>query len=384
MAILDFLFGKGGKDQTQEIGKLFQNVELPNIEDQRLMLQQYVEQGVLSPEQAQAYLVEQNALANMDLDTEGQAAQLEALRQLQEIGSAGGLTASDKSKLAAIQNQEQAASRGAREAILQNAQARGISGSGLELMSQMQNQQDAATRQSQRDLDVAAMGQERALQALMQAGQLGGNINQQRFGQQSQIAGAQNEIAKFNAANRQQVGLTNTAANNAAQAANLQNKQNIANANVDTGNKQQQYNKELIQQQFGNQMQKTQGQAGALSAQAQQANQDRQGNQQLVGTLLSAGATAFSDEDVKKDVEEFDAGAFLDSLTGFKYKYKSPEHGEGKQVGVMAQDLEKEVPQMVQDTPMGKQVDYSPGKAGGPIFAGLANLNERLKQLEGR
>ena len=55
--------------------------------------------------------------------------------------------------------------------------------------------------------------------------------------------------------------------------------------------------------------------------------------------------------------------------------------GEGKQVGVMAQDIEKEVPQMVQDTPEGKVVDYN--KAGGPILASMASLHDRLKKLEG-
>lgn len=380
------LFGGGGDKYASQATELFKGLDVPDIESQKLFLQQYVEAGQLSPEQAEAALIEMNAYDDMELDSTGKQAQLAALNQLSEIGNEGGLNASDRAKLQGIQTQEQTQARGAREAILQNAAARGASGSGLEMLAQLQNAQDAATRASTRDLDVAAMAQDRALQALQSAGQLGGNINQQQFGQQKDIANSKNEIAKFNAANTQQVGLSNVAGNNAAQAKNLENRQNISNANVDTANKQQQYNKGLIQQQFQNQMAKASGQAGAIGNQANQANMNRQADQQLFGTLVGAGATAAaSDENVKENVEPFDAGSFLDSLTGYKYDYKNPSRdGQGKQVGIMAQDLEKEVPQMVDDTDQGKMVDYSPSKAGGPIFAGLSDLHERLKRLEGK
>lgn len=383
--LTDILFGSGGSNDSGA-AKLFDQLKVPTIEEQKLILQKYVEAGQLSPEQAEAALVEANAYDGMEQDTVGKQAQLSALQQLQEIGNEGGLTATDKAKLQAIRNEEQTASRGAREAILQNAQARGAGGSGLELMAQLKNQQEAASRESSRDLNVAAMAQERALQALQAAGNQGSQLNQQQFGQQKAIADSRNEIAKFNAANTQQVGLANTQANNQAQAANLQNKQNVSNANVDTSNKQQQYNKGLSQQNFQNQMAVTQGKANALTQQAQADAQKKAADMSFMGTLAGAGATTFaaSDERVKKDVEEFNASDFLDSLTGYKYKYKDPGMGEGKQVGVMAQDLEKEVPQMVEDTPRGKMVDYSPSKAGGPILAGLADINERLKRLEGK
>ncbi len=87
-----------------------------------------------------------------------------------------------------------------------------------------------------------------------------------------------------------------------------------------------------------------------------------------------------SDQKLKKDIEDFDAGAFLDKLVPSKYKYKNPSHGSGEQVGVMAQDIEKGAPQLVVDTPEGKVVDYS--KAGGPLFASLASLHKRLKKVE--
>lgn len=384
MGLMDFLFGKNGTDSTKQALGLWDELNPPSPEEQQIILQQYVDQGKITPEQAQAQLVQSNAYDSMNLDTEGKDAQLQALRQMSEIGNEGGLTASDKSKLRQIQNEEQTTARGANEAIIQNAQQRGMGGSGLEMLQRMKNQQDSATRQSNKDLDVAAMGQERALQAMQQAGALGGNINQQQFGQQQAIANSKNAIEQFNAANKQQTNMANTNANNQAQAANLAAKQATANSNVDLQNQQNTYNKGLAQQNFQNQASVVQGKANALGSQAAQQNQNQAGNKGLFGSLLGAGAVAFSDEDVKKDVEDFNAGDFLDSLTSNSWKYKDPSMGEGKHVGPMAQDIEKEVPQMVQDTPRGKMVDYSPGKAGGPILAGLSDIHERLKRIEGK
>lgn len=89
-----------------------------------------------------------------------------------------------------------------------------------------------------------------------------------------------------------------------------------------------------------------------------------------------------SDERVKKSIEKTDPQGFMDALKAYSYDYKDQKHGKGKQVGVMAQDVEKGAPQAVKNTPEGKMIDG--GKAVGPILAGLANLNERLKAFEGK
>lgn len=382
-SIGDFLSG-GNNDKAaaarQGATDQLNSLVLPDVSEMQLQLEQMVQQGVITPEQAQTYLVEQSDMNNISTDPKLKQAQLDALSGLQDISSNKGLTAADRAQLQSIQTGEDTAARGAREAILQNAQARGMGGSGIELLQQFQNQQDSATRKSQRDLDVAAMAQNRALQALQQAGQLGGQIQAQDFNQQAQVAGANDAINKFNAQNQQNVELVNTKARNIAQAQNLSEQQRVADSNVDLKNQQQKYNKSLQQQQFDNAYKKAGGVAYSLNNQAQGFQQAGQGVQNLIGTTLGAAA-AFSDEEVKDDVADFDPSAFLDDLTSVKYRYKNPKMGEGKQVGVMAQDIEKEVPQMVHDTPDGKIVDYN--KAGGPILASMASLHERLKKLEG-
>lgn len=359
--------------------------ELPGADDLSYQLEQMVQQGVLTPEDAQAAMVSQSDMNNISLDPNLRKAQMDALGGLQDI-SQDGLTAQDEANLNKIRTQENTAARGSREAILQNADSRGLGGSGLELMSQMKNQQDSATRASQRDMDIAGQAQDRALQALIQGGQLGGQIQNQDFNQQSQVAGANDAIAKFNAQNQQQTNVMNTGAHNAAQASNLGMKQNVANSNVATKNQQNAQKAQVAQQMFNNDMVKRGGQQSIAqnnaNAQGQNSQNEANANNQTTGMALTALAM-MSDEREKKNVEEFDPSDFLDSLTGYKYDYKDKKNGAGKKVGVMAQDMEKSEigSDLVADTPDGKMIDY--GKAGPAMMAALAHLNKRVKSLEG-
>lgn len=371
---------------TPHIKDNFQEMQLPSIADQELQLQELVQQGILTPEQAQAQLVGRSEMDGITLDPKLKTAQMEALAGLQDISSSGGMTNMDRANLSRIKSEEDAAARGKREAILSNAQARGMGGSGLELMSQMKNQQESASRTAQRDLDVAGMAQQRALQALMQGGDMAGRIQGQDFSQQAQAAQANDAISKFNAQNKQQVGMANVAANNEAQARNLAAKQSVSDINSNLKNQQQMHNKGLLQSNFENDMRKRQAQAGLAAQNAANSGQNSQNTanawNQTGGMMLSA-ASMFSDERCKEEIEEFSPSDFLDSLTGYKFKYKDKKHGEGKHVGVMAQDLEKTEAgsKLVVDSPEGKIVDYA--KAGPAIMASLANLNDRLKKMEG-
>lgn len=361
-----------------------QALELPDIQKMQLHLEDLIQQGTITPEEAKAYMQQNSQMAGVTTDPKLKQAQMDALSSLQDIGQSGGVTLGDKANLSNIATDEATKQRGSREAILQNAQARGMGGSGMELMAQLQNQQDSATRQNARDLDVAGQGQARALAALQAAGTMGGQMQGTEFNQKAEQAKAQDAINQFNTANQQAVGNANTQASNVAQAQNLAEKQRVADTNVAGHNAAQQYNKSLEQTQFDNAYKKAGGVGQASQVAGDQWNKAVDAQTKKQGQAMQAAGKAFSDERVKKDVKDFDASKFLDDLTSVKYNYKNKDMGEGKQVGVMAQDLEKEVPQMVEDTAHGKVVDYSPAKAGGPIFAALADIHKRLKHIEGR
>lgn len=352
----------GSTPQTQDY---FANVNTPDPQDMQLQLEQLVQQGTLSPEEAQTIMQDPSAMNGISTDPNLKKNQMDALLGLQDISNSGGMTDMDKANLSQIKSDEDTATRGKRDAILQHAQERGMGGSGLELLDQLQNEQDSATRSSQRDLSVAGQAQQRALEALMQQGTLSGQIQNQDFNQKSQVAQANDAISKFNAQNAQTQVNQNVAANNAAQGQNLQATQQIANANTALANQQQQYNKNLQQQDFNNQVTKAGGQTGVAQTNAANEGKDSQNQanaeNQMFSTLVGAGAAAYgakkkhggliegmptNDDSVltptqpgelvvkKEDVPgflmkahtdkngKFDAAGFLDTITGGKYGYK--------------------------------------------------------------
>lgn len=106
---------------------------------------------------------------------------------------------------------------------------------------------------------------------------------------------------------------------------------------------------------------------------------------QGMGQAAAAAAVALSDGNAKTDKSGGNGkvNEFLNALQAYTYKYKEPEKfGQGQQLGVMAQDLEKSDigKSMVMDTPEGKMVDYA--KGAGAMLASQAMLNERLQKLE--
>jgi len=103
------------------------------------------------------------------------------------------------------------------------------------------------------------------------------------------------------------------------------------------------------------------------------------------GAISGAAAIATkSDERAKKDIKgaEKDASRALDGLRAFTFAYKDKRDGDGRQLGVMAQDLERAgLKHAVIDTPDGKYVHG--GKLSTTNTAMLAALARRVKKLEG-
>jgi hypothetical protein len=88
-----------------------------------------------------------------------------------------------------------------------------------------------------------------------------------------------------------------------------------------------------------------------------------------------------SDKRLKKDIKEYDTKDFLDNLNSYEYDYIDDKFGKGKQVGVLAQDIEKTIPSMIIDTPEGKMISAN---VVGPILAAMSDMHKRIKELEGK
>jgi hypothetical protein len=149
------------------------------------------------------YRLGPTALEQVSLDPQYKEAQLAALTELSRIGEEGGLTTADRAALQEVAESEAARERGVRAAIAQQARARGLGGSGMELAQQLIAQQGASQTAAQAGRDIAQMAQARALQALTGAGELGGRIRGQEYGEQADLARARDMIEQFNLANRQ-------------------------------------------------------------------------------------------------------------------------------------------------------------------------------------
>lgn len=274
-----------------------QGVKTPESDQMMVTLQNLVQQGIITPQQLQVALQDRNAFDNITSSPEFAAAQQSALTQLQQIGSEGGMTPIDRAKLQDITDEQNTTARGRTEAVMQNARERGIGGSGLEMASRLQGEQSAADRASRQGTDVAAMAQQRALDAIQGAGEMGGRMQEAEFNREATKAQSQNAIDAANTAMMNQGRMYNTSAANTAQAANLGEKQRVADTNVNTANIQETTNRALPQQVFEDELGKQSaianaynqwGQAAAAKKGQKQAFQ----NQLIAGGLQAAGTAA--------------------------------------------------------------------------------------------
>lgn len=294
--------------QHKDAIQAWMDVHVPNIEDQKVLLQQYVQTGRLTPELEQQVNQDASEYNKIQTDPRLKEAQLQALSKMQDIGSRGGLNLQEQGAQQKALGDIESQNRGRQEAILNQFAARGQGGSGLELVAQQNAAQQATNRASDTQLDQLGAARQRALQAVMQSGQLAGNLREQDYGEASKRAAAEDAIKRFNTQNAMSVNERNINAKNAAQKYNLGEQQRIADANVDNANKQQLYNKGLIQQQFDNQAKIAAGKAGQMAGAANQYGANAQATQNMWGNvgsgLIKAGTAFGTSKDYDEEEEE--------------------------------------------------------------------------------
>jgi len=408
MAIFDpvaDIFGIGrdaGGSAQQSALAILQGVNPPTAEDLQYKLQQMVYQGDITPEQANAIMQNPSLMAGIDVTT-GRKAQLDALAGLQGIEDSGGYTVSDMADMSKAQGEINATDRGRREAIMQNMAERGKGGSGMELVANLQNAQDAATNENQAGLDIAAKAKQRALDAIAQSGQLGGQIQGQEFDEASRKAQAQDAINQFNARNSQDVVNANIAAKNAALERNASEKQRISDTNTELANEKARADAAAKQTAFEDQMGKAKAVSGGYGDIAANNRANQQAKDAFTGQLIGTAGTVasgylagkqkpntylVSDKNAKKDIEDagdFNMDEFMASIDPKKFKYKkpgSPGQPDGDNVGVIAQDVESTPVgrTMVERGPDGKVLNMQ--KAVGVVLAALARLYDKVQEEE--
>lgn len=287
-------------DDREAAGKLRQDaldkissIQQPDLKE--LALKQYTQQGILTPEEEKAIKQDPSELKKIQVDERYKQAQMRSLRNLEDVGQTA-LNQGDRAALQETQLETDRAARARREGILQSLASRGMSGGGSELAAQLQAQQEEANRGASNSRDLTQQALARQLQAMQSAGNLGGQLREQEFGQQAKVAEAQDLINRFNTQFLQGAQERNVNRANLAQAQNLGMQQDIANRNVDVGNRQQMYNvAELPQQRFQNMFGIANAQSNALGNSASQRQQQAQNTQQAfsqIGSGVGSGMGA--------------------------------------------------------------------------------------------
>lgn len=270
-------------------------IKIPDPAQQRVALQRLAVQGTLTPELERAIQAKPSEFGKIVTSSIQKGAQNRALSELEQIGHSGGLRLQDKAALQDAQMQGQIQDRGNRAAIMDDMARAGQSGAGgMALQARLQGQQAVGDRNARSALSVAAGAQDRALQAIMGAGNMATEQRGQQFSEDSAKAQAADTIDMFNTKNLQDVNTRNTALRNRAQEMNLGERQRVADANVGIGNDEQKYNKNLIQQQYENQMAMANAKAGVYTGMGNSAIRNGQNQGNAWTNIGNAGAGAYT------------------------------------------------------------------------------------------
>lgn len=262
------------KDAIIKMQEMLEAVGIPSVEAQKLALER--------PEFAGELIAEKlgpSALEEIQTDFRTRDAQLDALRELQKIGEVG-LTPEERAQRSEMMRESAAQNQAQQQQILQSMAQRGALDSGASLIAQLQaNAQESADARRQSE-QMAADVASRRRDAIMRAANLAGNVEQAEFGRQARIADAQDAINRFN-----------IQTSNQAQERNLDARQRYADQIAALSNKEQQYNKELLQQDYLNRLSRTQAQANLVGQMGQaQANMALQQGAATAGQATGMGA----------------------------------------------------------------------------------------------
>lgn len=255
------------KESLIKMQEMLESIGIPSIEAQKIVLE--------APEYAGDLIVENlgpSALEDIKTDTRLADAQMDALRELQNIGEVG-LTPEERAQRAQMLREGAAQNQAQQKQILQSMAERGNLDSGASLIAQLQAnaQQGADARRQSEQMAADVAGRRR--DAIMRAASMAGNMEQQDFSRQAQQASAADRIAQFNLQNRMR-----------GQERNLDARQQQANVEANIANQQQIDDRGLIQQDYQNRLQRAQSMMGIQGQMGQaQANRALQQGQASAG-----------------------------------------------------------------------------------------------------
>lgn len=297
-------------------------VSVPDVDKMKLTLTPYQIQGMLDSVNEKAVQAGPSELANISTDPRLAQAQMQALQKMQAVGNMG-LTPAEQVQSAEMQRQAQAAEAQRQAGIMQNMKSRGVGGGGTEAAARLMSAQNMANQVASSSDKLRADAFNRALQATSQAGTLGGQIRTQEFNEQDRVASAKDAINKFNADQRSASNARNAAAERSRQASNLAAQQRVSDSNTEMGNKQQQYNTQLAQQDFNNRMTRANAVSGAYNQAATQRNNQADSTANMWAGIGAGAGRALSSATSKSTANAANTNAADDLVLDEDEKYNN-------------------------------------------------------------
>jgi hypothetical protein len=347
-------------NNANQANQILQQIQAAPDISAPLILQQYAQSGVLTPEMEQQITAQ--LPASITTSPQYQQAQTTALQQMQQRATSG-LTAADRAALTQANLQTQAGVQGQLGAIQNQMQQQGTADSGTSLAMKLAAAQSGQNQLAQNASNVAQQSQNAAMNAAGQLGQMGSAMQQQQFQQQFQQQQANEQMQRFNIQNQLGVQQQNTQAANQAQAANLANQQSLANQNVSTANQAAQQNKQNALSQYGANVNTAQIQAGGYNNLAglnqQQAQQSAQAGANIgagIGALVNPAASTGLTNLVNGfaqggEVKDFRSGGTVPGQA------KVPgDHPANDTVKAMLSPQEIVVPRSLADSKLGREL----------------------------
>jgi hypothetical protein len=271
-----------------------------------ILLDKFQVAGVLTPELERAVDKVSSEVSKIKEDPRFKEAQLKALSALQERGQLG-FTPEERLEM---MQQQRAAEREAgaqRAGIVEGLRARGLMDSGAGLRAQLQSADELAERQMMLGQQRSAQASQRALQSMVQAGDVAGRVRAQDFDVERTRAGAEDEMNRFNVANRMAQEQRRVAMENQARQFNLSNQQAIMNMNTQMINAELQRQREAEQRMYQNKLTVVGMRAGTYGAQADQATQRAGTTQQAwsqAGQAIGQGIGAYGQYEAGKGLRD--------------------------------------------------------------------------------
>lgn len=286
--------GAAAAAQLDRINNLYAQLktEVPTIQSQLLSYMPAEYLGAAQVPEEHAITAPSSEMATISTDPRLRQAQMEALSQLKEISDAGGLTDSDMAELRQVSRQISGDEQARQKTILADLASRGVGGSGQELAAKLSSSQASAQRQAEQADEIKKLAYQRALDAISQTANLSGNIRSQEFGEQSDVAKAKDEIAKFNAEQQAGAQSRNVGRQYETNTTSQAEQQRIAEQNLQQQRDLEKYTKyELPNNRFNQLYQITSGQAGMAVPAANLAVQQGQNQANMYGQI-GAGTIA--------------------------------------------------------------------------------------------